>query len=316
MTQTRIHKGLIGLLILFSAVLFKPTPAHSISDAIIAVVNDEIVTLKDLRDYIRSTYVSLVAEGKSQDEIKALMLDLEVNGINKLIEDKLMLSRANDVGIEVRDQAIDERIKEIKGNFKSEQEFTNAMIENGATITDVRQNIADRMKIRYLITHEVRSKIHVNPQEITRFYEENPDEFQNKERVNLESIFIANGEDPEASESRALEAFQLIESGRDFLEVAKEYSDAPSVGVVERGQMLPVIEDVVFRLQPGEFTRPIKIENGYFLFQLIGRVPTQRAALREVKDRIKEHIFQQKFGERFTDWLSELKKDAYIEIKK
>ena len=72
---------------LMLALLLSTTKAFTLEDAIIAVVNDELITLKELRDYIKETYLALTAEGVDQTKIKEIMLDLEINGINKLIED-------------------------------------------------------------------------------------------------------------------------------------------------------------------------------------------------------------------------------------
>jgi peptidyl-prolyl cis-trans isomerase SurA len=177
----------------------RPSPGSAVEDAIIAVVNDELITLKDLKDYVRSTYVSLVAEGMDDTQLQAVMSDMEVNGINKLIEDKLILSKANKVGLVVREEIVDERVESIKRKYGSEQQLIGALIKNGATLTDLRNKIRDQMKIKYVIDHEVKSKVYVNPQEVTDFYEQNKGQFNMKDRVNLESVFIAYDDDKGAA---------------------------------------------------------------------------------------------------------------------
>ena len=116
-------------------------PSLAVEDAIIAIVNDELITLKDLKDYVRSTYVSLVAEGLDDTQIQAHMKDMEINGTNKLIEDKLILSKANNIGIKVREALVDERIEEMQSKYGSEQKLVEALIKNGATLTDLRNKI-------------------------------------------------------------------------------------------------------------------------------------------------------------------------------
>ncbi len=89
-----------------------PGIAHSVEDGIIAVVNDEVITFKDLQDYIRQTFASMAAQGVPEDQVKEMMAELQTNGLKQLIEDKLILSRANDIGIEVRDKLVDQRVEE------------------------------------------------------------------------------------------------------------------------------------------------------------------------------------------------------------
>lgn len=295
--------------------LTPPSSSYALDDAIIAVVNDEVITLKDLRDYIRQTYVSLVAEGVEEQQLKAMMLDLESDGINKLIEDRLILTRAKAIGIDVREQLIDQRLAEIKQRYPSEEVFLDALVKNGANITELRDKILDQLKIKFVVEHEVKSKIFVNPQEVTEFYEQNKDSFQKSERVNLESIYITFLQDKEAARQRAKEALELIGQGTDFLEVAKQYSDTPSVGVVERGQLQPAIEGAVFNLQENEVSPLMEVDTGIYIFRLKGKIPSETAGIKEVKDQIYKFLFTKKFKDSFTQWLQGLRKNAYIDIK-
>ncbi|MBI5150492.1 MAG: peptidyl-prolyl cis-trans isomerase [Candidatus Omnitrophica bacterium] len=290
-------------------------PQETASDAVIAVVNDEVITFKDLQDYIHQTYVSLVAQGMSEGEIKDIMADFESSGLKKLIEDKLILSRANEVGIEVRDKLVEQRMAEIQAKYSSEQVFLDALVKNGATVTDLRDKILEQLKIKFVVEHEVKSKVFVNPQEVTEFYDGHKDSFQKPRRMNLDSIYITFLEDKGAARQRADEAAGLIKGGKDFEEVAKQYSDTPSIGIVEEGQMIPEVEKVVFGLSEGEVTGPVETEKGIYIFRLKGKIPAQVADLKEVKARIYEVLFRKKFQERFDQWLDKLKKKAYVEIK-
>ncbi|MCK5180583.1 MAG: SurA N-terminal domain-containing protein, partial [Candidatus Omnitrophica bacterium] len=125
--------------------------SFAVEDAIIAVVNDELITLKDLKDYAQSTYASLVAQGMSESQIQSIMRDLEENGINKIIEDRLILSSANETGLEVREELVDERIDALKEKYGSEKNLVNALVMTGATLTDLRNKVRDEMKIKFIV---------------------------------------------------------------------------------------------------------------------------------------------------------------------
>ena len=100
---------------------------QSNSDAIIAVVNDDVITLKDLRQYVASIASQLKVENKSPQEIQQIMGDYEQKGLDKLIEDKLILAAANDKGIEVRDDIVTKRLQEIKDRYPVEDDFIKAI---------------------------------------------------------------------------------------------------------------------------------------------------------------------------------------------
>src|SRR3989338_5965392 len=288
--------------------VFRPNPAPAIEDAIIAVVNDELITLKDLKDYVQSTYVSLVAEGMPDAQIQEVMKDMEINGTIKLIEDKLILSQANTLGLQVREALVDERLETLKTKYGSEQKLVDALIKNGATLTDLRNKIRDQLKIKFVVDHEVKDKIFVNPQEVTEYYENNKQQFARQERINLESIFVGYKEDKDAAKGKVDEILKKIGEGVEFSSLVKEYSEAPSVGVVEHGQLLPEVEKIVFNLSLHEISPLVETDNGIFIFRLIGNSPAEIASLESVKDRIYETIFNEKFRKQFRRWVDQLKK--------
>ena len=84
----------VCLLMLFSGPVF----VHGFEDAIVAIVNDEIITLKDLKDYIHSTYVSLVAQGMNNDDLEKVMGELDRKIFKTLREIVIMLFSENCCG--------------------------------------------------------------------------------------------------------------------------------------------------------------------------------------------------------------------------
>jgi len=274
-----------------------------------------LITLKDLKDYAQSQYVSLVAEGLTDTQIQEIMKDMEESGINKLIEDKLILSKANNIGIDIREAIIDERVKNVKETYGSEQKLINALVKNGSTITDLRNKIRDQLKTKFIIEHEVKSKIYVNPQEVTQYYDQNQNQFSREDRINLESIFIIYGADKKAALIKVVEAYKDVAAKKNFNDCIKQYSDMPSVGTIERGQLLPVIEEAVFNLKMNEISHLVEVDSGIYIFKLIGESPSDIAALEDVKDSIYNLLFAKKFKSEFLRWLENLKEDAYIEIK-
>ena len=59
------------------------------------------------------------------------MGDYEQKGLDKLIEDKLILAAANEKEMIIRDEVVDKRIKEIKDRYASEDEFLQALNAEG-----------------------------------------------------------------------------------------------------------------------------------------------------------------------------------------
>lgn len=292
-----------------------PKPLWAINDTIIAVVNDDVITLQDLHDYLQAMYMQLISEGKSKSQIEKTMANYEANGLNRLIEDKLLVNEANQKGMTIRPKAIDDRINEIKRRYPTEEEFMDAIISQGMTYTDLRNKITDQIKAKYVVEFEVKKKIFVNPQEVTEYYQKNLNNFVKPESVDLDSIFIPIGDDKALATEKSGEAFNQLWEGADFSEIAKKYSKAPSVGIIEKGQLLPKLEEIVFNLKKGEISKPIEIDEGIYIFKLKEKYPAETVALENVRNEIYNLIFQEKFQDRLKSWLEKLRKKAYVEIK-
>ncbi len=297
-------------------------------DTIIAVVNKEIVTLKELHNYLRAIYMQIKSEGLSDKETQDTMAFYETNGLNKLIEDKLLLDEANKKEMTVRPKAIDDKLAEMEKQYGSEEEFLRSILKEGMTVTELRKKIEDQIKVKFLIDTEVRSKIFVNPNEVTDYYQAHHDDFNHPDGLDLESIFIPYKDqtrtnpnplfvqsEEQAAMQKANEALAALKKGEAFSDVAKKYSSLPNIGTIRRGQMVETIENAVFHLNENDVSEPVKTQTGIYIFKAKAKLPPQTSSLEEVKTQINNMLFNQKFKTRMVSWLDDLKKKAYIELK-
>jgi parvulin-like peptidyl-prolyl isomerase len=284
-------------------------------EKIIAIVNDEVITLKDLKAYVAGMRGQLRVENTDPFEMDEIMRQYQDKGINQLIEDKLILAAAKDKEVEVKQQAIDKRIQEIKDSYPSEDVFQIMLESGGMTITDIRNKIGDQMKAKFMVDREVRSKIFVNPQEVTDYYNKHKNDFVKKAYVNLDSIFVSFDKGRDQAKARAQEARKLLTEGKSFAEVFKDYSDLPSVGTIEEGQLKPEIEDKVFAMKEGEISEPFEVENGLYVFRFNRKSDREIEPLKNAKEAIYNKIFDEKFRKKFEDWIAKLRQKVYVEIR-
>jgi len=316
--MNRNLQGIIkGIFIVMMFILACPAHAQDVhTDAIIAVVNDDVITLKDLRQYLAGIASQLRVENRSPGEIEHIMGEYEQKGLDKLIEDKLILAAANDKGIEVRDDIIDKRLQEIKDRYPGEDDFLKAIGTEGMTVSDLQQKLTDQLKVKYEVDMEVRDKIFVNPQDVTEYYNKHMNEFNRKLRVNLQSIFVSfDKHSKQEAQSLADEARSRLLAGEPFDKVFQKYSDGSSVGQVEQGQMVDAVENVVFNLKLEEVSDPVEVENGIYVFKAIGISPGKQQTLAEVKDQIYNKLLDDQFQVNFKKWVEKLRQKAYVEIK-
>jgi|CXWL01.1.fsa_nt_gi parvulin-like peptidyl-prolyl isomerase len=311
--RNKIIAGILLAAVVQSAVV--SAALNEGGDKIVAIVNDEIITLKDLKAYMASIYSQLRIENSDPFEIDQIMRQYEQKGINQLIEDKLILAAAKEKDMLIKQVAVDKKIDEIKSRYPSELVFQTMIEQQGMTITDVRDRITDQMKAKFMVDTEVRSKIFVNPQEVTDYYSQHQNDFIQKARVNLDSIFLSFDKGLDAARKEAAEVHEQLKDGKDFSELAKAHSDLPSVGVMEEGQLKPDLELKVFNMKEDELSEPIEVENGIYIFKFLRKSDRETKPLKDVKESIYNEIFAKKFQDRFQDWIQKLRKKAYVDIR-
>jgi len=103
--------------------------------------------------------------------------------------------------------------------------------------------------------------------------------------------------------------------------LAREYSDGPGaaeggiMGYVKKGDLLPQIEDIVFKLNEGQTSGIIQSQLGYHIFKLEEKKVLRSKELSEVRQEIEEYLYREKANEKLKGWIDSLAKSAYIEFK-
>src|SRR3989338_6098758 len=123
--RSRAFKCILTFAFFIPAVTARAAP---LNDTIIAIVNSEAITLKDLRDYIGGIYRQLKVENKSAQEINEIMVPYEQKGL------------------EIRQEAVNKRLKEIRDRYSNEDAFVAALSTQGMTITDLKNKAINQMK--------------------------------------------------------------------------------------------------------------------------------------------------------------------------
>ena len=276
-------------------------------DKIIAIVNKDIITQKDLNDFINFMRVQLSTEYKGKElesKIQSMKLDL----LDKLIEDRLILQEAQKSKIRINPEKIKERVKEIKKRYGSESEFQSSLDKQGLVQVDIEQKISDQLLMYVVIDMEVRSTIKIKPWEVTDFYQKNTTQFILAEQREFESLTVD-------TESLAEEVYGKLKSGEAIQDAANKYSlSVNKFNCARDGQLKKDIEEALFKMDIGEISQPLNIENNYYIFKLNKIIPPKQQILSEVQDDIQAMLSNNRMQEALTKWLDGLKGHSYIKI--
>ncbi len=295
----------------------------AVNDKIIAVVNDHIITLEDLHEFLSLIYMNLTSSKRSPAEIKEAMAYYEANGLERLIEEKLKVDHADKIELKVRPEGVEKRIQEIKKQYPSEAEFTNELVSQGITLTDLKKKILDQFKAYYTEEIEVKQKIFVSPQQVNEYYQQNLDQMRTPEGVLLDSLFFPYENKKILARQHANEALAVIKNPAALAQypkgwegLAQNFSGIFANNTIRKGESLPEIENVVFKLAIGEISSLIFVKEGIYIFKIKEKFPENTESFAQAKDKIYNFLFQKQLNERREEWIKKLKEDAFIEIRK
>ncbi len=283
-----------------------PVCLHA-QDKVVAIVNNEIITQKDLNDFlnfIRLQY-SHELKGKALEEkVQAMKQDL----LQRLIEDRIMLQESKTDKMTIEPSRIKARINEIKKRYPSESEFERDLAKQGLAQVDLENKIREQMLMYNIVEQKVRSKVVVWPDEVTDFYNKNRKQFlKPEERV----LTVINLEDEDMAKTVSYQ----LRTGKKLEELAGRYPfTTDKLSALQGQQLRSEIEDTVFKLGIAEVSNSVKIEDKYYIFRLDNIIGSQQLSLNEAQDKIQVYLFEKKLQESLVKWLDELKKQSYIKI--
>jgi parvulin-like peptidyl-prolyl isomerase len=289
---------------------------------IIAVVNNDAITEKDLEDAFRIFRVQLSRqfEGKElEDKIKEMKSDL----LERIIEGRLMFQEGTQMleearknkdtyamfRLQIKPDQVKAKISEMKKSYSSDVDFENDLKKEGLSQADIESKIREQIMTDNVIDYWVRGQVKIRPEEVTDFYNKNSKDFDTGEDRQLLVVTLEN-------EDLAKSLTYSLRTGEKIEDLATRYPfNVNNLSANKnKGELRKDIEDVAFKLGLNEVSNPVKIEDKYYVFVLQNIIPSRKLALSEVQSKVYNYLYRIKMQEEMTKWLDELKKKAYIKI--
>jgi len=125
----------------------------------------------------------------------------------------------------------------------------------------------------------------------------------------------------DAAELLAAELKLRAESGEDFGDLARQYSDdigsaaeGGALGWTNPGQMVPEFEAAMARTQGGQISSPVRSEFGWHIIQVNAR--RDKDFSNEMRrSQVAGYIREQKYQEELDAWLRKIREEAFVDIK-
>ncbi len=250
-------------------------------DRIVAVVDDEPILLSDVENALAEEIYLMRIRGENVSEDSATISNLREQVLEKMIDRKVVVVKAREMGIEVTrteiQDAIDKWIEDMTRAAGSEEAFTAELAREGLTLQDLRLRYRKDIEEQLLVNRFMRqqfSNVDVSESDIVHFYETRYDSIPELPAVvGLSHIIIVPKIDPE----REAEAIKRIESahgritaGEAFEIVARDVSDdllsrsrGGLIGTVKLEDLREEIANIATQLGSGEVSGPVRTRYGF-----------------------------------------------------
>ena len=310
------------------------TPLYSqaeVVDKVVAVVNEDIITLSELEAEAAGLYQKIAQQLEGQHLLEA-MSEARETTLDNMINQRLIQQRAALFNVTVTREEIDQAYETMRQKNKlGEAEFRRELLQSGLTEESYRKQLQASILQSKVLSIDVRSKIAITDEMILAYYDEHY-----TSRVDGDSYYLLQigftwnsnleGEALAAAKAQAMNMatriWGLAKDGQDFKTLARKFSDLPSatdggdIGTFTLDEMAEAMRSAVTGLGPGAISDIVETSSAFQFFKLLsGEEDTVVVtdSYEDVEDQIRERIYDEKLKEAYQDWVKQLKEEAFIQ---
>lgn len=256
---------------------------------------------------------------------------LQARLLDELIVGKILTAKATPADKDKAKETAQKFIADSRKSFPSEEKFLERLKLNKLnSVNELEEKLVGEALPNLVLEREMKALAKVSDADVKKFYDENPDKFEQPELVKAAHILImTKGEEGKeltdaekaAKKKKIEEILARAKKGEDFAKLAKENSEDPGSkdngGEYEfpRGQMVPEFETAAFSLKNnGDLSEVVTTQFGYHIIKLLGKTPAKTIALAEASTRISEFLLRQAAAKLIPEFIDKQQKEADVVI--
>lgn len=304
--------------------LLQESTTIELNENVVAVVNGEEITAFEFNDKVNKMIENFNAQGRPIPEEQ--METFKKQLLDGMVSQMALLDKCDLLGIEADPNMVAQQYEGFKGQFPTPEDYQTALTAYGVTEEELKTEIEVTIRIQALISSEVASKVaDVTEEEALEFYNNNPAEFKQQERVRASHILLkveqdASDADKAAALQKAEDVLVKAKAGEDFASLAVEFSEGPSgprggdLNYFVRGQMVPQFDAAVFSMEIGDVSEIVETQFGYHIIKLTDKVPEGKVDFEEYKTQIQQGMKQQKTQVAVEAYIQQVMEEAEVTI--
>ncbi len=291
---------------------------------IVAKVNGSLIYEAQLDPYVKKELKTFMKYGKGKDTT-ALVKRLQHRALEKVIGQELILQESRKLNVSDMEEKVEKRFKAIRTRYSSEEHWGQYLRSQAMTEKELKESLKDEVSLDEYLKRKKISDPEVPEEEIRKFYDKDPGAFRREAAIKVRHILIKAGEDVGVEEKkkareRADQVRQKIMAGKDFAEMAQEYSEdgkAPvggDLGYIRKGYMPSEFDTVAFALEKDRVSDIVETKYGYHIIKVYDKIDEGITPYEDLRDFIGKYLQERLSKQKLASHIEELKGKAKIEI--
>jgi parvulin-like peptidyl-prolyl isomerase len=321
----------LTLLVLFMALYLLSSPAPVLastkggSSVVVASVNGAPIFSKDLNCAVEVSLARTLISQSRRSEKKITQESVTSETLSRLINIELLYQESLKNRFEGLVKLVEDNYQKELTRLGGEKQLKVALKCNGMTPDQFKQNIFRNLSISRYLNKMVYSRIEFTDLEIAKFYRENISLFARPPSARVSQLFVRIPRPTKKAEEEAMrKAMQIhaqAEKGSDFSVLVRKYSDDAAgvasggdMGVIFKGNLRHGFDTVVFSLQPGKVSKPLRSSSGIHIFKVYDMTSSRIPPLDEIRNAVTSRLRKQKAEEGVKELVEQLRSKAEIVI--
>jgi len=274
-------------------------------------VDDHVLTLSEFNEYFEPLKMSY---GREENEDDQSLREARVRFLLELIEEMIILRRAEELGLQVSSGELQQALDDMKRDY-DDQSLKDMFMRQAISMQTWKERVRRQLLVEKVVNQDLGASISVTPEEMRQYYDEHHEEWGGGEQVRVRHILLP-------SQEQADEVVKKIKTGEDFAAVARQYSTAPEaktggdMGYVARGQLPEKLESPIFSLEPDRVSPVIKTSYGYHIFKVVEKRPAGKPRMDDWIEEIRKRVKKEKIESAYGPWLASLRSRYKITVNK
>jgi peptidyl-prolyl cis-trans isomerase SurA len=295
-------------------------------DRIVAVVNNDLISLEDLNNQLKPYLEKISAMGYPPDKERQMVYKVREDVLNQLIDQKLTDQEIDRYKITASEKEVDNAIERVKSiNSLTDETLRQALSKEGMTFDEYRKRTKEQVLRSTLVNREIKSKIVITREDVKAYYDAHPEIYGLEEKYHLANVMIKYSDKSAQTDRTQMvhkmeEILKELKAGKSIDEVIQAFSTGTlkvqggDLGTFSLSALDPKIREALKELTPGQYSGVVETDYGYQIFRLQEKVKTAGKTLEDASAQIENKLYKEIMDQKFSKWLEELRSRSHIKI--